>query len=157
MTDIQDRMKWYNKAFNTDNCILERFDFTELYLKILKSLEEETNDFFMSFLKKECKCDNLMKCDCDSEDYIDISNQIIDIHSNCKASLDINTSSKMKSQCRIFYLTKEDEEIRLFDIYKKHIIIYMDNKKIKFTSENKMKIKNNNLHIRFDYMSFSFL
>ena len=157
MIDIQNRMEWYSDTFKPENSVLEKFDFIDLYQKILQSFENKSNDFFMSFLKKECKCEDLKECECDSEESEDILTKEMDVHSNCKSSLDISIRTKIKSQCRIFYLTKEDEEIPIFDIYKKHIIIYMDDKKIKFKNENKLKIMNNNLHVRFDYMSFNIL
>ena len=89
-----------------------------LYQKILERFEDKSNDFFMSFLKKECKCKDLTECECDSEESEGILAKEMNIHSNCKASLDISIRTKVKSQCRIFYLTKEDEEIPMFDIYK---------------------------------------
>lgn len=156
-TDIQNRMKWYNDTFKPEDCVQEKFDFSDLYEKILEIFDNKSNDFFMSFLKKECKCKDLKECECDSEEYEEVTRKIIDLHSNCKVSLDIEIRTKIKSQCRIFYLTKEDEEFPLFDIYKKYIIIYMGDKKIKFTNEDKLKRVGNTLHVRFDYMSFNFL
>ena len=157
MTNIQDRMKWYNDTFKPEECVQEKFDFTDLYRNILERFENKSNDFFMSFLKKECKCKDLEECECDSEEYERITNKQMNIHSNCKASFEFEIEKKIKSQFRVFYLTQEDEEIPLLDIYKKHIIIYMDDKKIKFTNEDKLKIRKNNSYVKFDYMSFNHL
>ena len=157
MDNIQDRMKWYNDTFNQEECVVEKFDFVDLYQKILERFENKDIDFFLSQLKKECKCEDLTNCDCDTEDSFGVISKNIEVHSNCKTTLDINTNSKIKHQCRLFYLTKEDEEFPLIDIYKHHIIIHMNNKKIKFSNEDRVKVKGNKLHASFNYMSFDFL
>jgi len=153
MDDIQKRMEWYSSTYDIEKCKQETFNFQDLYIKLLEQIENKNNDFFISYLKKECKCKSLDNCNCDTEESFDVSSVKIDLHSNCKSSININIKKKIKSNCRLFFLTKEDKEFRFIDIYKKYIVIYNGDKQIKFTNEN-LHFYDSTLYIRYDYMSF---
>ena len=152
--DIQKRMEWYNKTFLNKEITLYNIDYPTIYKNILKLYEDKSNKFYISNLTQECKCSNLSECECDSELYINLINKSIEINSNCSSLMNFITEKNLKTKTfRIFYITKDDNEFPLFDIYKKHMNIYVHKKRINFFIKDMKKYNKKNIIINIDYTS----
>lgn len=148
--EIEKRMQWYMKVYHVKKLEINDFSYEKLYEKMLNKIKKY--EFFVSKLKKKCKCEKNDICDCDTENYDKIKLSII-IHSNCNTSFEIKMNNKIGKNIRIFYLTEEDEEIKFCDIYKNDILIFEEDKKIKYKLDKNV-ISNSAINLYFNYMNF---
>ena len=146
-------------------------------VKILSTFADKLKgkELFICHRRRTCRCKSSNKCDCDSDYEISLSNVKLEIHSNCRCSLEFFTHPKINKKIfpesiRVFSLApidaKSDLEHPLLDICPENTkdnareeisygkVVLFD-EKIFFELNELPHISDHSVLINFDYMSFS--
>ncbi len=123
--DINERLQWYIKTYNTENDqSMESIDIIAQLSLIEKVLKEK--ELYMCTRELQCRCKSEETCICDDDIDIQITSITCDLGSNCSFSIVLHyrnhTLQMPKNKIlRIFHFIKSEEgsgedEIVAFDI-----------------------------------------
>lgn len=157
ISQVDERTKVYCSQFDPSDAKVIRFD-PMMYLVEFNTTFIDGTPLFICERMYKCKC--VAECICDMDDFRHVTSSSLTLGSGCNYILQLSLQSKLKLEnnknlLRIFKFTDDEYEVPICDIGGKTIKFYhKSGGHVSFTIRDKVEIRNNDIYLKFDYMSF---
>ena len=159
VSNVDERTKVYCSQFDPSDTVVTTFDPMSYLVEFSTTFIDDTH-LFICERKHTCKCISANLCTCDMDDFRHVTRSSLTLGSACNYILQLTLRSKLnlekkKNLLRIFKFTDDEDEVPICDIGGSTIKFYQKSGgHVSFTIRDKVEIRNNDIYLKFDYMSF---